>query len=50
MPGKPQEQPEWNHPYLFHHSRDKATLFTPGAALVFEFYKDTPGNAKENGE
>ncbi|WAQ97311.1 CCD33-like protein [Mya arenaria] len=31
-------QPVWNHPYLFVEHRDKATLFTPGAALVIEYY------------
>ncbi|KAL4239346.1 Coiled-coil domain-containing protein 33 [Mactra antiquata] len=38
LPGRPEGQPEWNHPYLFLEERDKATLFTPGAALVIEYY------------
>ncbi|XP_056019643.1 coiled-coil domain-containing protein 33-like isoform X2 [Ostrea edulis] len=38
LPGKPDVQPEWNHPYLFCDERDKATLFTPSAALVIEYY------------
>ncbi|XP_052782992.1 coiled-coil domain-containing protein 33-like isoform X2 [Mya arenaria] len=38
LPGGPDTQPVWNHPYLFVEHRDKATLFTPGAALVIEYY------------
>jgi len=38
LPGGPGERPVWNHPYLFVEHRDKATLFTPGAALVIEYY------------
>ncbi|XP_060074868.1 coiled-coil domain-containing protein 33-like [Ylistrum balloti] len=38
LPGRPDTQPLWNHPYLFCDERDKATLFTPGAALVIEYY------------
>nr|XP_011448979.2 coiled-coil domain-containing protein 33 isoform X3 [Crassostrea gigas] len=38
LPGRPDVQPEWNHPYLFCDERDKATLFTPSAALVIEYY------------
>ncbi|XP_052262939.1 coiled-coil domain-containing protein 33-like isoform X2 [Dreissena polymorpha] len=38
LPGRPEEQPVWNHPYLFVEHREKATLFTPGAALVIEYY------------
>ncbi|XP_033747042.1 coiled-coil domain-containing protein 33-like isoform X2 [Pecten maximus] len=38
LPGRPDTQPLWNHPYLFCDERDKATLFTPGAALVLEYY------------
>ncbi|XP_045214999.2 coiled-coil domain-containing protein 33-like isoform X2 [Mercenaria mercenaria] len=38
LPGRPESQPTWNHPYLFVDKRDKATLFTPGAALVIEYY------------
>ncbi|XP_061192460.1 coiled-coil domain-containing protein 33-like isoform X1 [Saccostrea echinata] len=38
LPGKPDVQPVWNHPYLFCDERDKATLFTPSAALVIEYY------------
>ncbi|XP_013383445.1 coiled-coil domain-containing protein 33 [Lingula anatina] len=38
LPGYPQEKPVWNHPFLFNNVRDNATLFTPGAALVIEFY------------
>ncbi|XP_060578931.1 coiled-coil domain-containing protein 33-like isoform X2 [Ruditapes philippinarum] len=38
LPGRPENQPTWNHPYLFVEKRDKATLFTPGAALVIEYY------------
>ncbi|OWF56529.1 Coiled-coil domain-containing protein 33 [Mizuhopecten yessoensis] len=38
LPGRPDTQPLWNHPYLFSDERDKATLFTPGAALVLEYY------------
>ncbi|KAK7506446.1 hypothetical protein BaRGS_00002558 [Batillaria attramentaria] len=36
--GRPAEQPRWNHPYLFCDTRDKATMFTPSAALVIEYY------------
>ena len=43
LPGKPPEQPLWNHAYFFSHRRDKATLFTPGAALVIELYGATEG-------
>ncbi|XP_069124504.1 coiled-coil domain-containing protein 33-like isoform X4 [Argopecten irradians] len=38
LPGRPDTQPLWNHPYLFSDERDKATMFTPGAALVLEYY------------
>ncbi|ESO87132.1 hypothetical protein LOTGIDRAFT_210495 [Lottia gigantea] len=38
LPGRPDEQPTWNHPYLFSEEKDKATLFTPSAALVIEYY------------
>ncbi|XP_074647893.1 coiled-coil domain-containing protein 33-like isoform X2 [Tubulanus polymorphus] len=38
MPGRPEVQPVWNHPFLFTHKRDKATLFTPSAALIIEYY------------
>lgn len=44
LPGRPEGQPTWNHPYLFCDERDKATLFTPGAALVLEYYIATAGN------
>ncbi|XP_059175769.1 coiled-coil domain-containing protein 33-like [Physella acuta] len=36
--GRPEEQPKWNHPYLFCDTKDKATMFTPTAALVIEYY------------
>ncbi|CAL1535913.1 unnamed protein product [Lymnaea stagnalis] len=36
--GRPEEQPKWNHPYLFCDEKDKATMFTPTAALVIEYY------------
>ncbi|CAG5122724.1 unnamed protein product, partial [Candidula unifasciata] len=36
--GRPEEQPRWNHPYLFCDEKDKATMFTPSAALVIEYY------------
>ncbi|XP_012936367.1 coiled-coil domain-containing protein 33, partial [Aplysia californica] len=36
--GRPDEQPKWNHPYLFCDEKDKATMFTPSAALVIEYY------------
>ncbi|XP_071130011.1 coiled-coil domain-containing protein 33-like isoform X3 [Mytilus edulis] len=39
LPGRPDVQPEWNHPYLFCEERDKATMFTPSAALVLEYYE-----------
>ncbi|KAL5018838.1 hypothetical protein ScPMuIL_004560 [Solemya velum] len=38
LPGRPDQQPTWNHPYLFCEERDKATLFVPRAALVIEYY------------
>ena len=38
LPGRPPQAPEWNHTYLFTHPRDKATLFTPGATLIIEYY------------
>ncbi|XP_041075458.1 coiled-coil domain-containing protein 33-like isoform X2 [Polyodon spathula] len=38
--GFPQEQPVWNHSFLFH-GRDGATAFTGGAALVLEYYPVT---------
>ncbi|KAK6170398.1 hypothetical protein SNE40_018803 [Patella caerulea] len=38
LPGRPDDQPVWNHPFLFSEEKDKATLFTPGAALVIEYY------------
>ncbi|MGH0146529.1 UNVERIFIED_CONTAM: hypothetical protein FKN15_008327 [Acipenser sinensis] len=38
--GFPQEQPGWNHSFLFH-GRDSATAFTGGAALVLEYYPVT---------
>ncbi|MCJ8735908.1 hypothetical protein PDJAM_G00252840 [Pangasius djambal] len=37
QPGSPEEQPVWNHCFLFL-GRDCATAFTPGAALVLEYY------------
>ncbi len=43
LPGRPDEQPKWNHPYLFVERRDKATLFTPGAPLVIEYYVASMG-------
>ena len=43
MPGRPESQPTWNHPYLFVEERDKATLFTPAAALVIEYYVASTG-------
>lgn len=43
LPGRPDVQPEWNHPYLFCDERDKATLFTPSAALVIEYYHQDTG-------
>ncbi len=43
VPGVPPEQPQWNHFFLFTNPRDKATLFTPGAALVIEFYQTSAG-------
>ncbi|KAL8610514.1 hypothetical protein ACOMHN_060434 [Nucella lapillus] len=36
--GRPAEQPRWNHPYLFCDTREKATMFTPSAALIIEYY------------
>ncbi|XP_036431921.1 coiled-coil domain-containing protein 33 isoform X2 [Colossoma macropomum] len=36
-PGSPEQQPVWNHCFLFL-GRDCATAFTPGAALVLEYY------------
>ncbi|XP_025091003.1 coiled-coil domain-containing protein 33-like isoform X2 [Pomacea canaliculata] len=36
--GRPAEQPRWNHPFLFCDKREKATMFTPSAALVIEYY------------
>ncbi|BFZ18023.1 hypothetical protein BsWGS_21062 [Bradybaena similaris] len=36
--GRPEEQPRWNHPFLFCDQKDKATMFTPSAALVIEYY------------
>ncbi|KAI8793726.1 coiled-coil domain-containing protein 33 [Biomphalaria glabrata] len=36
--GKPETQPKWNHPFLFCDEKDKATMFTPTAALVIEYY------------
>ncbi|KAK3091446.1 hypothetical protein FSP39_019909 [Pinctada imbricata] len=41
LPGRPDVQPKWNHPYLFCDERDKATIFTPSAALVIEYYVAT---------
>eukprot|EP00062_Callorhinchus_milii_P002506 gi/632938754/ref/XP_007906253.1/ PREDICTED: coiled-coil domain-containing protein 33 isoform X1 [Callorhinchus milii] len=38
--GYPQEQPNWNHSFLFQ-GRDCATAFTTGAALVLEYYSIT---------
>ena len=38
LPGMPPQAPEWNHTYLFTHPRDKATLFTPSATLIIEYY------------
>ncbi|MBN3307874.1 CCD33 protein, partial [Amia calva] len=38
--GFPDEQPTWNHSFLFH-GRDCATIFTGGAALVLEYYPIT---------
>ncbi|XP_051776573.1 coiled-coil domain-containing protein 33 [Erpetoichthys calabaricus] len=38
--GFPQEQPVWNHSFLFH-GRDCATIFSGGAALVLEYYPIT---------
>ena len=43
LPGTPEEQPVWNHAYFFCEDREKATLFTPGAALVIEFYSTDDG-------
>ncbi|KAI4872192.1 hypothetical protein NFI96_031026 [Prochilodus magdalenae] len=39
-PGLPEQQPVWNHSFLFL-GRDCATVFTPGAALVLEYYSTT---------
>ena len=41
--GKPEKQPVWNHPFLFSEERDNATMFTPGAALVLEYYTARSG-------
>ncbi|GFO32173.1 coiled-coil domain-containing protein 33-like [Plakobranchus ocellatus] len=38
LPGRPEQQPQWNHPYLFCDEKDKATMFIPSAALVIEYY------------
>ncbi|XP_019616731.1 PREDICTED: coiled-coil domain-containing protein 33-like [Branchiostoma belcheri] len=38
LAARPDEQPVWNHSYLFHHSRDNATIFSPTSALVIEYY------------
>ncbi|CAH1793544.1 unnamed protein product [Owenia fusiformis] len=38
LPGDPQDRPQWDHNFLFSHPRDKATLFTPGAGIILEFY------------
>ncbi|KAK3767892.1 hypothetical protein RRG08_059221 [Elysia crispata] len=38
LPGRPEQQPRWNHPYMFCDEKDKATMFTPSAALVIEYY------------
>ncbi|XP_071107779.1 coiled-coil domain-containing protein 33-like isoform X1 [Haliotis cracherodii] len=38
LPGHPEKQPTWNQPYLFSAEKDKATMFTPSAALVIEYY------------
>jgi len=43
LTGRPDGQPTWNHPYLFCDDRDKATMFTPGAALVLEYYIASTG-------
>ena len=40
LAGGPPIQPEWNHSFLFTQHRDKATLFTPAAALVIEYFND----------
>ncbi|KAL7858240.1 hypothetical protein AOLI_G00183420 [Acnodon oligacanthus] len=39
-PGSPDQQPVWNHCFLFL-GRNCATAFTPGAALVLEYYSIT---------
>ena len=41
--GRPAEQPRWNHPYLFCDTREKATMFTPSAALIIEYYVANAG-------
>ncbi|KAK2143413.1 hypothetical protein LSH36_843g00070 [Paralvinella palmiformis] len=41
LAGGPPSQPEWNHSFLFTEKRDKATLFTPSAALVIEYFQET---------
>ena len=43
MPSSSGVQPLWNHSYFFSNTRDKATFFTPNAALVLEFFPTTPG-------
>ncbi|XP_041364165.1 coiled-coil domain-containing protein 33-like, partial [Gigantopelta aegis] len=38
LPGHPENLPTWYHPFLFSENKDKATMFTPSAALVIEYY------------
>ncbi|KAK7113750.1 coiled-coil domain-containing protein 33-like [Littorina saxatilis] len=45
--GRPAEQPRWNHPFLFCDTREKATMFTPSAALILEYYESNSAMTDE---
>ena len=48
LPGPLSDHPEWNFPFIFASSRDKATMFTSGAALLLEYYQSF-AQTKEEG-
>ena len=43
LPRGPPHQPIWNHSFFFCNEREKATLFTPNAALVLEYFSQNSG-------
>ena len=41
--GRPMSKPVWDNLYVFGDSQEKATMFTPTAALVLEYYVANEG-------